>query len=190
MEIAEVTEWLLTKGYAVDTKGKLSLTPHFQKAYSHIIDWLTLKTEPGSMLPATTTKSAPLIPVKENVSLYKYEDWVSMFMQFIQDAKIPRRCVLSNGDLYDTNKYSEDGMKAFQKAIRAGYNYEILVKATMLAYKSGTKAKKTIGNYMTQGDWRTNYDELVAVAQQGAAELTNHIKAELKDGSYDGYTIG
>lgn len=186
MELKDVAQWLLEKGYAIDMKGKLSFTPHFHKAYANIRNSVTMEVA----IVNWGTPEMTVLYDANKVALYKYEDWSMMYMQFIREAKVPNRCVNSHGEPYDINKYSEDGMKAFQKALKTGALYDILVKSTMLAYKSGSRYKKTIGNYMSQGDWRSDYNTLLEKAQQGEQEVTNHIKDELNDGTVSRYQRG
>lgn len=186
MELKDVAQWLLEKGYAADTKGKLSFTPHFHKAYGNIRNAVSIDVPVVSW--GLSTDIILYDPGKSG--LYKYEDWSLMYMQFIREAKVPNRCMNSHGEPYDINKYSEDGMKAFQRALKTGVLYDILVKSTMLAYKSGSRYKKTIGNYMSQGDWRSDYNALLEKAQQGEQEVTNHIKDELNDGTVSRYQRG
>lgn len=191
MELTEVMEWLMTKGFVVIHKDKPKFTALFHKAYNGIEKGLTAQgtvIEPGLPTLAVATV-APQPPVPAKFSVYKYEDWVALYMQFIVDAKVPRRLLSGRGEPYSTNKYSEDGMKAFQKALKAGAKYDILVKSVILYYKSGGSFKKAIGNYMAQGDWRTDYMQLLESAQQGAEELNKHIKQELKT-EHNAYRIG
>lgn len=182
MELTEVMEWLMTKGFVVIHKDKPKFTALFQKCYNGIEKGLTKQgtvIEPG--LPTLAVPSiAHIVPVPAKFGTYKYQDWVSLYIQFITDSSVPRRILNGRGDPYDANKYSEDGMKAFQKAMKAGAKYELLTKSTMLYYKSGSRFKKSIGNYMSQGDWRTDYMQLLASAEQGVEELNKHIKQELK----------
>jgi hypothetical protein len=60
----------------------------------------------------------------------------------------------------------------------------------MLYYKGSRRFKKTIGNYITEGDWRTDYEALKRSASQGEEALKNHIKEETEEDGYSGYTLG
>ena len=191
MELKSVVEWLMGAGYMDLDKGKPGLTAYFQKAYKSVQkDLFTVATTPEPIGLPTVVNQGLTIPIRELLNKYKYEDWVALYMQFIQQAQIPRRVMNSRGEAYETNKYSEDGMKAFQKAMKAGTDYELLVKSTMLSYKSGSRYKKKIGNYMCEGDWRSDYLALQEKAKEGETEVITHIKNELKDGSYNPYTLG
>lgn len=84
--------------------------------------------------------------------------WENLYVKFIQDASIPRKGESGSGDLYDLNKYSADAMKVFRKMLeRDGIKYDLLVKVTSTYYKSGSRYKKTISNYITEGLWRMDY---------------------------------
>ena len=60
----------------------------------------------------------------------------------------------------------------------------------MLYYKSGNSYKKTIGNYILEGNWRTDYLELQQSASAGEEELKNHIKNSLDNGEHTAFKLG
>jgi hypothetical protein len=193
MELIEVMEYLLTEGFVTIHKGKPKFTSHFQKCYNGVERGLTLQgtvIEPGLPVLASTSTTPLLVPTSDKMSLYKYEDWAKVYMQFIEEAQVPRRAVNAQGEPYDTNKYSEDGMKAFQKAMKSGADYKMLVRSTTLYYKGANRFKKAIGNYMAHGDWRTDYTELTSSAQQGVEQVAQHIKDTLNDGTRERYSWG
>lgn len=130
------------------------------------------------------------LPKNEVATLSKSIDWPVLFIQFITDAKVPRQLEDNRGGMYPANKYSEDGMKAFRKAMEAGVVYDVLVKSTMLYYKSGTRYKKAVGNYFAEGHWRTDYQNLLDAASQGTTKLDNHIKQETKTNEHTPYRMG
>lgn len=116
-------------------------------------------------------------------------DWVMGFMQFIQEAKIPRMSENGKGEMYAVNNYSEPAMKVFKKAIeKEGIVYDVLVKSTMLYYKNQrNRYKKTVGNYFVQGDWRSDYKLLLESIGTGTIE--EHIKEQISDGNTN-YSLG
>ena len=99
------------------------------------------------------------------------------YMQFILDAKVPKRCEGSNNEVYETNQYSDKGARAFRALLKTGeVNLDLLVKSTILYYKSpGYKLK--IGNYIGDGVWKTHYHQMVD--NIGKNTLKEHIKEEL-----------
>lgn len=102
------------------------------------------------------------------------------FKKFILDAEIPEKLSLSNGSFYWANRYSEKANKAFQKLMkRPEMNYDILVVATRLYYKSGG-ARVTIANYILEGVWESFYDAMIINLEKGTAE--KHIKKSLQEG--------
>jgi hypothetical protein len=113
------------------------------------------------------------MPAKLNT--YLYQDWVEFYSKFIADAKVPDYAEVKYGNRYATNKYSEAGMKAFQRAIKSGCNYKALVVAVGMYYKSNTQYKKAVGSYMESGEWRTDYAKLLDEVSKGNIEnyLTN-----------------
>ena len=192
MELKDVMEYLLTGGFVTVHKGKPKFTALFQKCYNGVEKGLTKQgtvIEPG--LPDLPVATMALIaPTPESIVAYKYDDWAAAYMQFIGEAQVPRRLVTGKGEPYDTNKFSEDGMKAFQKALKAGILYGMLVRSTMLYYKGANRYKKAIGNYMSQGDWRTDYTELLSSAQQGVEAVATLIKNTTNDGTRERYSWG
>lgn len=116
-------------------------------------------------------------------------DWTTQYLQFIADAKIPRTGETSQGALYDLNKFSDGACKAFRKMIeKEGIQLDVLVKSTMLYYKSGKRFKVTVGRYIEEGLWRTDYEALLVSASQNNVE--QHIKQELNDGTYTSHRLG
>lgn len=102
------------------------------------------------------------------------------FKKFILDAEVPEKLPLSNGSFYWVNRYSEKANKAFQKLMkRSEMNYDILVVATRLYYKSGG-ARVMIANYILEGTWESFYDAMVINLEKGTAE--KHIKKSLQEG--------
>jgi hypothetical protein len=188
MELSAVIEYLLTKGFITVTKGKAELTPLFHKSYTGIQKVLVLQ---GTKNPLPVVAEPALqVPTAQTFREYTYEAWVKLYMQFISESQVPRRLITNHGDPYDANKFSEDGLKAFQKALTAGAIYHILVKSVTLYYGGANRYKKAIGNYMSQGDWRTDYMDLLTSAQQGAEQVSKHIKDTVNGGTKDRYEWG
>ena len=155
MKLLDVVEFLISNKYIVTHKGKYKFTELFNKEMTGIAKGLTLS---GGV-------SEPYLPVTQqheqielsNLKDYKQADWVSFYEKFLELCNIPRRSVGSDGRDYALNKYSETGMKAFQKAIKDGYDPLLLVATVKLYYGSSLGYKKTITNYLKDGDWRTDY---------------------------------
>ncbi len=125
---------------------------------------------------------------KEELALFKDSDWETMFINFIMEAKVPARLEGSNGDVYPGNKFSVPALKVFKKAINGGTVYDILVKSTMLYYKSNVRLKKAIGNYFVSGDWLSDYQALLSSASDGT--LYQHIKNETDAGTKSAWKLG
>ena len=70
-------------------------------------------------------------------------------------------------------------MKAFQKAMKSGYDYVTLIAAIKLYYTGTTRFKKAIGNYMKDGDWRTDYERVKEHFANGT--LGELVKQESQD---------
>ena len=109
-------------------------------------------------------------------------DWTEVYLRFIQEAEVPQRGE-GNGSGYDLNKYSEPAMKIFRKLIeKEKIQYAVLVKSTMLYYKTHTRFPVAIGRYIEDGLWRMDYLSLLNAAKEGSIE--EHIKQEI-DGTTD-----
>jgi hypothetical protein len=184
MELNEVMLWLIASGYVKQHKDKWVFTAPFYKEMTGIAKGLASNgtvIEPN--LPAITDTTV-LVPGK------KYTDmqWGAFYQQFILDCEIPAKCEGNYGNVYELNKYSIDGMKAFRKAMTEGLYRDVLVFAVKLYYKNRTKLKKAIGNYMLSEEWRTDY--YTALAKHEAGQLDEHIKQELKHETGTRYTWG
>jgi len=178
ISLKEATEFMLTEGYMVPVgRGKYKLTNKFHVEFkAENRRAIVMAIEPVS--PVIMRALANYIPLT----------WENRYKQFILDAKVPKRLEV-RGESYQANAYSEEGMKAFRKAIEAGTDLQLLIRATQLYYGSSVRAKQAIGNYMTRGTWKTWYDDLAAAAGAGTDQLIEHIKTETKD-EQTGYRLG
>jgi hypothetical protein len=129
-----------------------------------------------------------VVKIDQQIAVVQKTDWVEKYKQFIADAKVPTRCESRHGEFYDTNKYSEDGMKAFRKAIESGIVYDVLIRSTFLYYHNGVRLKVAIGRYMKDGLWRSDYDRVIESSESGTLE--QHIKSELDDGQHTFTQLG
>lgn len=163
LNASDVWSWLLKNDLVEPSANRWILTGKFHD----LVD----KEEKAEALPVPA-KSVSLLPTKK-------EDWERLFMNFIMEAQVPARGEASDGTPYYLNRFSEDGLKVFKRALENGVVYEVLVRSTLLYYKSSTKLKKGIGNYFKQGDWRTDYEALLQSADQGIEALQSHIKQEV-----------
>lgn len=173
INLKEAVLYLLRNGYLIQgARGKYKVT---QKLYDGMV-----KGEIFSNPTPTNQELAAYIP---------HVDWTKAYTTFIITAQVPARGESRNGEFYPLNKYSEPGMKAFRKAIEIeGVNLDILIKSTMLYYKSGVKLKVAITRYMEEGLWRSDYEALVNSAEEGRIE--EHIKQQLNDGQHSDWTVG
>lgn len=175
LQLSEVFKFLVDNGYILASKSTgYSLSKSFQAAVKNMKKGEIIVPGPEALVAA---HSAEL-------------NWPNLFVQFIQDAKVPPKLSDNKGGQYAANKYSEDAMKKFKQMMESGIDYNILVKSTILYYASGITYKKAIGNYITQGDWRTDYFLLKGAAEKGVDELAKHVQEETKNGEHTNYTIG
>lgn len=157
---------LVQGGYVGKNKaGKLIFLKKYYDEIGH---------SPGGAITAIAVAGTSVALSPGNV------DWSTAYMNFIVEAQVPIRGADSEGGVYDMNKYSEEGMKAFKKALLSGIQYAVLVRSVFLYYKSKQRFKQTIGKYMASGAWRTDYFALVAAAEQGNVE--QHIKQTKDEG--------
>lgn len=179
LNLNQVMQWLRENSY-VDVVDNT-----YQFTHLFFVDLVKINNEEQQVIPVA------------NREIALSGNWPMAFMEFIREAKVPAKVESTKGDTYYVNKYSEPAMKQFRKMIeKEGIEYAILVRSTALYYASQNKFKKKIGNYILEGDWRTDYmlmKEMMseAIASGDSKQLSDHIKNELEDGKpHTGYSIG
>ena len=169
--LKEIVHNLLENGYMMVVKGKYVVTAKFNKEMTgQEVGLIKINNQPIVMEnpPPTALITAPA-------------DWPMKFMRFITEAEVPKKGSGRDGS-YDLNQYSEPAMKAFRKMLeKEGINYDVLVKSTMLYYKTHNSFQKTISNYIADGHWRTDYYALLHAAENGADGLKTHVEKEIHD---------
>lgn len=164
--LQQALQQLISDGYVVEKDGKYVVS------------------EKGIALVKEVHHALVEKPKNNTLQVIKMQqDWMLAFINFIQEAKIPKYCDNGKGQEYIVNNYSDPAMKVFKKAIeKEGVVYDVLVKSTMLYYKSTkNKFKKAVGNYFVQGDWRSDYNALLDAAGTGTVESL--IKSEMDNGA-------
>lgn len=183
INLKEAVDFLLSGGYL--TRGATGRYKVTQKLYDQLMHPEIIK-DLELLKPVVINGKLAYMPPGELP--LKMVDWVSAYTSFIVAARIPARGESKSGEYYPMNKYSNPGMKAFRKIIEAGVDLDILIKSTMLYYKSGVKLKVAITRYMEDGLWRSDYEALVNSAEEGKVE--EHIKQQLNDGQHTDWTVG
>ena len=172
MELKDALKFMLEEGYMAIIRGKYVVTKKFNEQVRGVEEGLI------------HVSGIPLVLdlVHQAKDLSKVE-WKNMYMRFIFDAQVPRRCEGSNGASYDCNKYSEDGMKAFKTYIKdEGIDLRLLTTVTQLYYAKYGTHKQMIGTYISQGTWRNDYMAMLDAAATGnIGAIQEHIKQELKN---------
>jgi hypothetical protein len=186
MNLNEALEYLIEMKYVVEHQKKFKFTALFYKDLTGVAKGLisTGKVlEPN--LPSIREEKFEVL----KVGTYTLAEWTNLYSTFLRTCSIPEKGLGQNGDTYALNKYSEDGMKAFRLAMKSGYDYVTLIAAVKLYYTGNLRFKKAIGNYMKDGDWRTDYERVKSSFEAGT--LGELIKEEAKDGSrHTNYIIG
>jgi len=151
--------------YMVCIKGKYKVTAKFMKEMTGL--------ETGVlMLP-----SGPIVAERPLPAITPTTDWVGLYTKFILEAQVPSRGTGKDGG-YDLNKYSEQAMKCFRRMVeKEGVKYPILVKSTMLYYKTRKTYPVTITKYITDGAWRSDYQALLSSAEDNT--IQEHIQQEI-----------
>lgn len=173
MIFKDTISWLVVNNYVEIHKGKPVFT---QKARDEMK--LFSKAAPPP-LPSLEKVSTPAVPSGTIEEQYK---------QFIALCNIPHRSYDSYGRPYALNKFSVEGVQAFKKAIQKGYNLQVLAVAVTLYYKSNIQFKKAIGNYMSSGEWETDYDTILQKQKEGT--LKEHVKTEMNGSTVSWFTRG
>jgi hypothetical protein len=169
--LQEAVQFLLDGGFMTILKGKYIVTNKFYKEMTGINQGLTMLV---GNIPAVVEPTVP-----------KKVLWSELYTQFILESKVPARGMSGRGEAYTMNLYSDDGMKAFKKAIESeGIQYPLLVEATQLYYTSSIGMKVAIGRFIGEGMWRTYYQELLEMKQSGQPIKPN------KDEPYSRYRAG
>lgn len=159
MTLKEVTDWLILNQYMTYHKGKPIFTEKFR---------------------AEAVVSTSLVPTQAtSVALSTHVDYEEEYKQFILKCQVPPRGYDNFQRAYAMNKFSKDGAVAYKAAIVKGYNMEVLAMVVHTYYKSSINYKKAIGNYMTSGEWQTDYDTFLTKHEEG--KLKEHLKQETHD---------
>jgi hypothetical protein len=153
MHILESLKFLKDNGYILELKGEIVLTSKFKREYDKYKDML----DKVPAKPFATTSS-------DNTSVTK-----DMFKQFIQDAGVPPRIEMSNGQWFFANRYNESAHKIFTKIVQGktlinGQKVDVakLIDATKSYYKARNSARTHIGNYFITGVWESCYEEYLS----------------------------
>lgn len=178
MNLQEVVACLMQEGYMVQIKGKYKVTAKFSKEMTG--------RETG-LVPT----SSGLVVVEDQRSILpaQHLDWPTRYVRFIQEAEVPQRGEGGSGS-YDLNKYSEGAARTFRKMLeKDGVIYAVLVKSTMLYYKTHRRYPVAISRYIEEGIWRTDYLALIESARDG--KLTDHIQNEIdNEKEFSRYRLG
>lgn len=186
INLKEATEFMLTNGYILLVgKGKYKLSTKFHVDFKQVVR--------NPLMGQGAINNIQPVLGKFEQALAEYTPaylWENRYKQFILDAKVPKRIDTKWGESYQANAYSEEGMKAFRKAIESGTDLQMMVRSTQLYYASKTKYKQSIGRYISEGTWKTDYDDLLQAAGAGEQTLIDHIKTETKDEQQSSYRLG
>jgi len=176
--LKEAVQYLLDNGYMTIIKGRYCVTQKFNKEVRNV--------EEG----VVHIQGIPLVRdvVHDAKTLTKIH-WRNRYIQFIKDAGVPAKAEGSNGDLYDCNKFSEDGLKAYRAALEKELLDErVLLAVTKLYYAGTSRFKQKIGSYMVDGTWRTGYQDMLERAEQGMESVKEHIQNQLSSNASTTYT--
>ena len=188
MELNEIITELIRKGYILPAGDRYIFTTQFYKDlkkedYPDVrkaqYDAYRLMARKVKQEMIKQGWKAPDENLQAKTGMLENVDGKTAYIQFIKDCKIPNRAQSGTGFVYELNQYSEDGCKAFEKLMKEDIDYNILVQATSIYYSSPIYKQK-VGNYITQGTWRTYYDRLVAAKANGSTDKM--IRSETSSG--------
>lgn len=165
--------YLLAGGYICRVRKTFVFSNKFYEEFTQ----QQIGLVPEVIVSEVQSKTLTVRNPKKNVSDLRPE-----YLRFIAACKVPRRAQSSDGAVYDLNKYSEDGLKAYSKIVEqvvsGEIDMELLIRTVQLYYASpGMKQK--IGNYISQGSWVSDYQALKESLDTGT--LKQHIKQETKN---------
>ena len=164
--VKQAIEALIAHGYAIIHKDNLSLTDKVLE-----LDMKAIEAKP----PPYTKSLTVLDPITKSVIPTPGQQ--SQLVAFIMECQIPQKIHSADGSSYWANKYSKEAEKELQKLLNQGYQYDILVAATKLYYKSGDFCE-AISNYLVRGTWLTHYLEMEKQLKAGTVE--KHIKDNIQ----------
>lgn len=176
-------ELLAAEHYILYFNGQLVVTNKFLRDFKEppveetIIE-IKEKTEPLEVM--VVHPEPPTIPG----TMILPESPTSLYRKFILECGIPKRVPTRDGS-YQANAYSIKAEKEFMNILKKGYDYNTLMLATKLYYKSGSMPK-AVTNYILDGIWMGCYEDLVESAKQGNAN--EYIKQNLDKGDEEGHT--
>lgn len=167
--------------YIVYFDGKLVVTNKFLREFAKPLE---LKKDEPKVEVLNIPKNNPARPVMPNLPTKLVEPAPSPFMQFIRDCRVPEKIPTKDG-AYWANRFSKPAEKEFIKILKQGYNYEVLVAATTLYYKSGGMPQ-AISNYILNGTWMGCYEDLKHSVVSGTVK--EYVEKNTNKGDEEGKT--
>lgn len=140
----------------MDEQSKAALDLLVQNGYLEVVKGKYRASKKLNVVPETVIANTSLGPLVFD------GNWEGLYTKFIMECKLPKQSENGNGDTYEVNKYSEEAMRRFKEMVtKEGIKYDLLVLVTQNYYKTGSnRYKKKIGNYITEGLWRMDYETL------------------------------
>lgn len=108
----------------------------------------------------------------------------SPLRQFILDAEVPEKWTKGR-DPYYLNRFNTKAEKELIKILKSGVQYQVLLAATKLYYKSGG-FPKTIANYFLEGVWSGCYEDMIDSLKSGTVQ--QHIEKGLDKSDEEGFS--
>ncbi len=147
-KINDVAKWMVKEGYFIIHKNRYIVSEKFNRE--------VLGKEEG--LKRLPNKKLVVVEAGKAKPGMTVEEWRSLYMKFIVDCNVPPYVNNGKGGVYEANKYSEAGLKEFRHIItNEAIDLNKLTKVTKEYYSNRQAMRKTIGNYITEGVWRTGY---------------------------------
>jgi hypothetical protein len=177
--LLEKVQWLKDNHYLIEIDGSLVWTEKTKKSLTSVNSFVPVslekkKEEPPKNLPA----------VVRSVQKVREPDSTELWDEFIKAAEVPTRLPLGNGSYYWANRYNMKAAVILSGILRdPKINNQALIFATKLYYKQENTARQTIGNYLTQGTWRSCYQEFAEKAASGAESLEAYIRENMNSGN-------
>jgi hypothetical protein len=170
INLKTATEFLVNEGYIVEHKGKMKFTAKFYKEFKGIDGGIVL----------TPDRHLAVMQPNAGALTHKLPTWEERYITFLKKCNIPPTAKSATGSSYSINQFSQDGMKAYKKAIESGIDEAILILSTALYYNGNkTGFKQKIGNYMADGTWITGYTEMKESMEKGTVQ--EHIITQTKN---------
>lgn len=166
---------LVEHKYVIFKDGNLIVTEDFYRDFSNPTKMEVKEAVKKASQPLDI--SPPMVP-EVPIVINRVEEGI--LTKLIIRAEVPAAAKTKTGT-YAVNKYNDKANKILEKAVKSGVDFETLVNATKIYYKSGVMPK-TIANFFIEGVWKEEYNTFVDKLKEGTQSLQQYVREKVKEG--------